>query len=111
MDGGSNPPSSTNTLKANPTGWLFFACYRVFARVPAGSCGLRREPFLPVTGAFYSPFAYSLSDPPHPLHAELACNEFMAGHELRLNRAQLVVLRVIHRHAGVDRAALGFRWC
>ena len=28
-----------------------------------------------------------------------------------LNRAQLVVLRFIHRHADVDRAALGLRWC
>ena len=31
----------------------------MFTRVPAGSCGLRRESFLPVTGRFYSPFAHS----------------------------------------------------
>jgi len=49
----------------------FFACYRVFTRVPAGSCGLRREPFLPATGRFYSPFAYSLSDPAHPVQAKV----------------------------------------
>ena len=62
---------TTNKGKANPSGLAFFAYYRVFARVPACSCGLRRESFLPVTGAVYSPFAYSLSDPPHTLQAEV----------------------------------------
>ena len=47
------------------------AYFRVFTRVSAGSCGLRRAPFLPPTGTFYSPFAYSLSDPPHPAQAEV----------------------------------------
>ena len=60
-----------NRKKPTLRGWLFFAYYRVFARVPAGSCGLRSEPFLPVTGTVYSPFAYSLSDPPHPLQVEV----------------------------------------
>ena len=32
--------SSTNTLKANPNRLAFFAYYRVFTQVPAGSCGL-----------------------------------------------------------------------
>ena len=66
---GSTPPP----IKEKPTlrGWLFFAYYRVFTRVPGGSCGLRREPFLPVTGRFYSPFAHSLSDPTHPAQAEV----------------------------------------
>ena len=60
-------------IKGKPTlrGWLFFDYYRVFARVPADSCGLRRESFLPVTGRFYSPFAHSLSDPPHQVQAEV----------------------------------------
>ena len=31
---------TTNTLKANPNRLAFFAYYRVFTRVPAGSCGL-----------------------------------------------------------------------
>jgi len=59
--------SATSKGKTNPSGLAFFACYRVFARVPAGSCGLRREPFLPVTGRFYSPFAHSLFHPPNPV--------------------------------------------
>jgi hypothetical protein len=33
-----------------------------------------------------------------PVPAELACNESMTGHELRLNRAWLIIPRVIHRH-------------
>ena len=31
-----------NKGKTNPSGLAFFVYYRVFARVPAGSCGLRR---------------------------------------------------------------------
>jgi hypothetical protein len=65
------PHSTTNTLKANPNRLAFFAYYCVFVRVPAGSCGLRREPFLPATGRFYPPFEHSHSDPPHPLQVEV----------------------------------------
>jgi hypothetical protein len=39
MDGGSNPPSSTNTLKANPNRLAFFC---LLPRVYAGSCGFLR---------------------------------------------------------------------
>jgi hypothetical protein len=60
-----------NTLKANPNRLAFFSYYRVFAPVPAGSCGLRRESSLPATGRFYSPFSNSLSDPPHPAQGEV----------------------------------------
>ena len=38
-DGGSNPPSSTNTLKANPNRLAFFC---LLPRVCAGSCGFLR---------------------------------------------------------------------
>jgi len=62
-----NGNGNGNEILAPP----FFAHYRVFTRVPAGSCGLRREPFLPPPCTFYSPFAHSLSDPPHPGQAEV----------------------------------------
>ena len=66
----SVPCSTTNKGKTSPSGLAFFAYYRVFARVPAGSCGVRRAAFLPATSRFYSPFAHSLSDPPHPAQAK-----------------------------------------
>jgi len=65
------PPAPPIKEKPTLRGWLFFAYYRVFARVPAGSCGLRREPFLPATGTFCSPFAYSLADTPGPAQGEV----------------------------------------
>ena len=58
------PPVPPIKEKPTPRGWLFFAYCRVFTRVPAGSCGLRREPFLPVTAGFTLRL-HILSDPPH----------------------------------------------
>ena len=54
-------PSPPIRKKPTLTGWLFFTCYRVFDRAHAGPCGLRREPFLPASGRFYSPFAQANS--------------------------------------------------
>lgn len=42
---------TTNKVKTNPLGLVFFAYYRVFTRVPEGGCGPRREPFLRPTKA------------------------------------------------------------
>ena len=53
--------ASSLPMKENQPFGVGFFC--LLPCVCAGSCGLQREPFLPVTGAFYSPFAYSLSDP------------------------------------------------
>ena len=67
-DAGSNPASSTIKRKTNPSGLAFFC---LLPRVCAGSCGLRRAPFSTVTAGVYSPFAYSLPDPPTPKQAEV----------------------------------------
>ena len=60
-------------IKEKPTlrGWLFFAYYRVFTRIPLDSYGLQISPFLTATGRYYSPFGHSLSHPPHPAQAEV----------------------------------------
>ncbi len=59
----SRSPSPTPpNKKTNPSsGWSFLAYSRVFARVRAGSCGLRRFPLAPGFGGFHSLLAVFLS--------------------------------------------------
>lgn len=42
---------TTNKVKTNPLGLVFFAYYRLFTRVPEGCCGPRRELYVPPTEA------------------------------------------------------------
>jgi hypothetical protein len=84
-------------------GWLFFAYYRVFARVPAGSCGLRREAFLPATGRFYSPFA-----PSGPFQIDQRPAKPMGCPSARLIR---VGIALPERQSGFKKEAAGTMQC